>query len=191
MRSREPRVCGALSLSGHADAVERPVGEEDLADDGLARHEAPDARVARMRAVVPLHQVHAAGDTAERSGRRNVEHGLRVGVAPAQWDVRLVQAAAVDVREPVTLQPDLPGQSDDALDEDSARALRTRRLRGTEDDDLASARIAEVVDEAVGQDAVPVRQVREEPFDRAGHGARYATAGASSRPISATVSRSS
>ena len=43
----------------------------------------------------------------------------------------------------------------------------------------------------VEHDPLSVREVREEPFDRAAQRSGYATAGASSRPISATVSRSS
>src|SRR4029079_14839940 len=50
--------CGRRRLM-QRDAVRRPVGGEDLADQVLARHGAPHPRVARGVPVVPHHEVVA------------------------------------------------------------------------------------------------------------------------------------
>src|SRR2546423_11937976 len=75
------------------DAVRRPVRHEDLADDVLARHGAPAARVARFPTVVAHEEVVAPRH----------EPGTRLVVAPARLDVGLVQPRAVDEKETVRL----------------------------------------------------------------------------------------
>jgi hypothetical protein len=71
-------------------------------------------------------------------------------------DVRLVQLRAVD--EDVAARPlgdGIAGEADQALHERPARAAHLLRGLGrVEDDDLAAVRVAEVVDEAVGEYAV-------------------------------------
>src|SRR5919206_2219083 len=128
------------------DSVRRPVRKEDFADQELARHRAPDAGVAGGRAVVAHHEVAVLAD---------LDRPLRLVVSPVGLDVRLVQALAVDVDVAVPLRPDVAGQADDPLDEDAAAAaVLLRRARRVEDDDLAALRVAEVIDEPVGEDAV-------------------------------------
>src|ERR671933_2507833 len=128
------------------DAVRRPVREEDLADQKLPGHGAPDAGVAGGLPVVAHHEVAVLPD---------LERLLRLVVAPVGLDVRLLQAPPVDVDEAAALRPHVAGQADDPLDEDAARAAELLRpLRRVEDDDLAPVRVAEVVDQPVGEHAV-------------------------------------
>src|SRR5262245_64656712 len=123
----------------------RPVGHEDLADDVLARHGTPHARVARLRPVVAHDEVAA---------HRDLERLLGPDVAAVVLDVGLVEPLAVDIDigRPAA-QPHLHAlarQADDPLHERAAgAALLLRGRRGLEDDHVASLRIAEVVDEAV------------------------------------------
>src|SRR6266508_2500521 len=58
----EPERSEARDKSAEADALRRPVDREHLADDVLARHGAPDARIAGRRAVVAHHEVVARVD---------------------------------------------------------------------------------------------------------------------------------
>src|SRR5712691_5361109 len=82
------------------NAVRGPVGHEDLADDVLARNRSPEARVARLRAVVAHHEVLALRHR-EDSPVRGVRRRRR---AARRFDVRLVQLATVD--EDVAVAPD-------------------------------------------------------------------------------------
>src|SRR6266508_1465507 len=131
-----------------ADAPRRPVDREYRADEVLPWNRAPAARVARRGAVVAEHQILALRDRLARN---------RLRVSPIGLDVRLVQLLAVDVDEAVLLAPGLAWQPDEALDEGlattpvlfTAVAGHLRGVRRLEDHDLASLRIAEVVDEAV------------------------------------------
>src|SRR5436190_2190269 len=77
-------------------------------------------------------------------------------VAAARLDVALAQSLAVDRDEAVRLLDGLARQADQPLDEGPARVAGGlgRRLRRVEDDDLAPAGAAEVVDEAVREYAV-------------------------------------
>src|SRR4029077_576740 len=135
----EPR--GGREDRVQRDAVRRPVGREDLADQVLARDGAPAARIARLPTVVAHEEVRALVNLP-RARRRVVQ-------APVGLDVRLVQLLAVDVDEPALLLSDgLARQADQALDEGAARAAHVLGgARGVEDDDLAPVRVAEVVDE--------------------------------------------
>ena len=70
-------------------------------------------------------------------------------------DIRLVEPPAVDIHDAVSLRDDLAGQADDSLHERAALgACLNGPRRCVEDDDLAALRVAEAVDEAVGDDAV-------------------------------------
>src|SRR4051795_4533621 len=115
------------------DPVRRPVGGEDLADQVLAWHRAPHARVARGVPVVAHHEVvpgrHLGGTVTLH------------GDAPVLLDVGLLQALAVDVDIAVAAeQPQLDRvarQPDQALDErPTCTALDSRERRRLEDDDL-------------------------------------------------------
>src|ERR1035437_4057667 len=86
-----------------ADPVERPVDEEDLADQSRPRHGPPNARVARLRTVVAHEEVVAHGD--DPGARRLV-------VATRRLDVRLLQELVVDVDDAVALGNVVTGQAD-------------------------------------------------------------------------------
>src|SRR6266545_7258952 len=140
-----------------ADALRRPVDGEDRPDQVLARDGPPAARIARGGAVVAEHDVLVL---------RNGLLGERVRVAPLLLDVGLVELLPVDVDVAVLLAPAVAGQADQALDEGVAAVCSAAGQAGglgrrgrLEDDDLASLRVAEVVDEAVRQHAV--REARE------------------------------
>src|SRR6266496_1797290 len=69
------------------DPVGRPVGGENLADQILARHRSPAARVAGLRAVVAHEEVIALRDVPR----------VALAVAPVRLDVGLIELLAVDV----------------------------------------------------------------------------------------------
>jgi hypothetical protein len=70
-------------------------------------------------------------------------------------DVGLVEPPPVDVDDPVSLRDGLPRQADDSLHECAALGARLDDPRRcVEDDDLAALRIAEAIDEPVGDDAI-------------------------------------
>src|SRR5207244_4564760 len=128
------------------DSIRRPVDREDLADQVLARHRPPLARVARRTAVVAHHEVVALWDAPRR---------LRARVAAVGLDVRLLQPLAVDVDVAGPLLPAVAGQADQALHERAPGAAFHRRLRRRlEDDDVAAVGALEPVDEAVREHAV-------------------------------------
>jgi hypothetical protein len=70
-------------------------------------------------------------------------------------DVGLVEPPPVDVDDPVSLRDGLPRQADDSLHECAALGARLDGPRRcVEEDDLAALRIAEAIDEPVGDDAI-------------------------------------
>src|SRR5207249_8962251 len=89
-----------------------------------------------------------------RADRRNVDELLRVAVATCWSDVGLGKAPPVDVGHAGLLRPGLAGQADDPLHEDPAKALATCRLRRLKDNDVASPRGMEAIDEPIGENAV-------------------------------------
>src|SRR6476619_6859795 len=147
-----PRAESALAGSALAEgnAQRRPVGHEDLADDVVARHGAPHARVTRLRAVVAHDEVVVEGHT---------ERLLGADVAAVVLDVRLVEAPPVDVHvRGAVAKPHLhalAGQADDPLHEGPSRAaFRLGGGRSLEHDQVATVWVVEVVDEAVREHAV-------------------------------------
>src|ERR671934_2786158 len=79
----------------------------------------------------------------------------RLVVPAIRLDVGLVELAPVDIDVPVALAHRVAREADQALDEDAAGAAAKPCLRWRlEDDDLASLRASEVIDEAVREDAV-------------------------------------
>ena len=141
-----------------ADAVRRPVRRENLADEVLARHRPPLPRVTGLGAVVAHHEVVPLRD------RQRPELGA--GQAAFGFQIGLLQSPAVDVDVTVApLEPHLDPlarEADQPLDEGApGAALRPCRGGRLEDDDLTPLRRAEVVDEAVREDAV--RELRLAP----------------------------
>ena len=109
-------------------------------------HRPPLARVARELAVVAHEEVVA---------RRNRPGRPVLGVASRDRDVGLGELLAVDEDDAVALGPGLSRQRDQPLDVGAAcAAAASRERRGREDDDVAAARLAEVVDEPVREHAV-------------------------------------
>src|SRR5947209_1115085 len=103
-------------ISAETDAVQRPVDEEDLADEVRPRHGAPDAGVAGLRPVVAHEEVLPL---RHRPGAR------RLVVAPARLDVRLLELDVVDVDDSVALADLVAGEADQPLDEDLVRTRRS------------------------------------------------------------------
>src|SRR6266566_2771804 len=97
----------AIARLPKADSLRRPVDGEDLADDVLARHRAPLARVARLDAVVAHEEVHAGGDVV----RLRLAEDVALRVPPVLLHVRLDQLVAVDVDGPRLLLDRLAGQA--------------------------------------------------------------------------------
>src|SRR5439155_3508399 len=135
------------------DPVRRPIGHENLADDVLPRHGPPCARVAGRSSVVAHEEIHA----------RPHAPGSLPAAGPARLDVRLLDRLAVDREHVVLVSDGVAGEPDQSLDEGPARVARLLGSdRGrVEDDDLATARAAEVVDEPVREH--PVGQARLAP----------------------------
>src|SRR4051794_35893775 len=100
-----------------ADALRRPVGDDGLADDPLAGHRAPEARVVGVAAVVAHQEVRALRD----GDRLEVALGAR-----AAGGERLARLLAVADHVTVDDRDLVPGHAHDALDERRVRLLRGR-----------------------------------------------------------------
>src|SRR4249920_1634498 len=122
-REDEPEPAERRKDRVERDPIRRPVGHEDLPDEGAPGDGPPPARVARLGTVVAHEEVVALGNVPDAG----------LVVATARLDVRLVELLAVDVDEPVRLANGLPREADQALDERAAcvaRRLGPRLRRG-------------------------------------------------------------
>src|SRR5215213_3529401 len=130
-----------------ADPLRRPINRENGPDEVVPGNRAPLAAVTRLRAVVAHHEI---------APLRNLP---AVGplVALARGHVRLVQPLSVDEDDAVPLLDGIAWEPDDPLDKGSSRAAGLEGLlRSVEDNDVAAMRVAEVVDEAVRENAARV-----------------------------------
>src|SRR6188474_3139539 len=138
---------GRRTMLAKADPLRWPINRENGPDEVVAGDRAPLPAVARLRAVVAHHEV---------APLRNLP-AVRSLVALARGHVGLVQPLSVDEDGAVPLLDGVARKPDDPLDEGPARTAGFESLRGrVEDDDIAAMRVAEVVDEAVREDAVRV-----------------------------------
>src|SRR5262245_18750136 len=139
---------GRRTMLAKADPLRRPVDRENRPDQVAARHRSPLAAVARLGAVVAHHEVRPL---------RDVPTAVRLRIALVLGHVRLVEGLAVDADSPSALGDRVSGQADDPLDEGAAgAAFLERERRGVEDDDVATMRVAEMIDEPVCEHAVRV-----------------------------------
>jgi len=154
-----------LRLEG-SEAVGWPVGDKCLTDDPVPWHRTPEPAVVAGGAIVTHHEVMIGwnGDL--------IRHIAPVYI-PAGPDEVLLRLHPIDHGVPVVDAQPVAGCGDDPLDEVGVRPL-ARRLRawlpgvsvdatrlpvlrthwGMEDDDVTDVRLAEVVGNAVDQNAL-------------------------------------
>src|SRR5918999_3574297 len=146
-------------MLANGDSILGPVGGDLRPDNAAARNEAPDARVARLRAVVAEHEITVV---------RNDSCPQRVLSAPAVLEVVLLERAPVDEDAPAAQSDPLAGQPYDPVDEGrplgrpAPCGARGRQLVG---DDVTAFRVADLVEDFRDQD--PIGLVAAAPRDLA------------------------
>ena len=144
------RRIGVRLNVGGGGADKREINDERTGDDGLSRHEAPEARILAVVAIVAKDEILASGNnklTVLREALHltppiridfRVGVGIRgkvveetVGRGGLECRVGLMERRAVDINLAVRNAQAVAGKADDALDEQ-------RRLGVMEDDDISA-----------------------------------------------------